>query len=92
MCPKLYKKHKGKFIVDNDTFLNSIPECDFTQDEIETIEQVLQYYGDKESQWLSELTHKEDPWKNARVGYSPGERCQKVINKEDIQAYYTGLL
>lgn len=93
VCRKLYSYHRGIFAVDKHTFLKDYDvECNFTQEEIDTIEQVLSFYGDKESHWLSELTHKEDPWKNARVGYAPGEPAEVIINKEAIQAYYSGLL
>ena len=38
----------------------------FSEDQIATMDAVLDYYGDKQPQWLSELTHKEMPWKIAR--------------------------
>ncbi len=52
---------------------------------------VLDYYGDKESQWLSELTHKEAPWKEARAGVPAGAPCNYIITKESMQQYYGGL-
>jgi uncharacterized phage-associated protein len=57
-----------------------------TGNQIETIEKVLEFYGDKDAQWLSDLTHMEDPWKEA---YAP---CQNTeISLERISEYYSTL-
>lgn len=90
VCPELFKKHKGQFIVDENLF-SDIPDYEFSKDEIETMNAVLNYYGDKEPQWLSELTHKELPWKETRTGVPMGAPCNKVILKENMQQYYGGL-
>lgn len=90
VCPKLFQKHKGQFLVDASLF-DDIPDYEFSHDEIETMDAVLAYYGDKESQWLSELTHKEEPWKMARVGVPIGVACNNIITKESMQQYYGGL-
>ena len=90
VCPELFKKHQGQFVVDETLFADQ-PDYDFTKDEMETLDAVLKYYGDKEPQWLSELTHKEAPWKEARVGVPTGAPCSNVISKESMQQYYGGL-
>lgn len=90
VCPELFERHRGLFMVD-ETFLEDIAEYNFSSDEEETLKAVLDYYGDKEPQWLSELTHKEAPWKEARKGVRDGEACQTVITKESMQQYYGGL-
>ncbi|HCU23589.1 MAG TPA: hypothetical protein DF383_01120, partial [Deltaproteobacteria bacterium] len=41
---------------------------DLTTSQKETIDSVLKYYGNKSSQWLSDLTHQEQPWLDARKG------------------------
>lgn len=91
VCPQLFEKHKGKFVVDESLFLD-FTDYKFSEDQIATMDAVLDYYGDKQPQWLSELTHKEMPWKIAREGYAPGERCNQVISKSDMQLYYGGLV
>ena len=53
---------------------------------------VLKDYGDKSPQYLVALSHSEDPWKDARIGYGPGERCTNEISDESIAEYYTSLL
>ena len=90
VCPELFEKHRGLFIVDA-TFLSDISTCDFDEDALETMNMVLNYYGDKEPQWLSELTHKEAPWKEARKGIADGLPCSNVISKDSMQQYYGGL-
>lgn len=54
---------------------------------------VLQFYGDKSSQWLSDLTHMEAPWRNAREenGLGRGERGQAPITHASMREYYSAL-
>ena len=56
-----------------------------------TVNSVLKYYGNKSPQWLSDLTHMEDPWKNARRGMPIGERGNTIIPKQDLAEYYGSL-
>ena len=57
----------------------------------ETIDAVLNHYGDKDAQWLSQLTHMEDPWNNARKGIPNGVGSDRVITKDSMAVYYSGL-
>lgn len=91
VCPELFFAHKGKFELPRDYFDDRGDSSAFDSDEIETLDIVLDSYGDKGSQWLSELTHQEKPWRAARAGVAPGERCNTIIEKEDMQEYYGGL-
>lgn len=90
VCPELFEKHRGLFIVDSD-LLKGVPAYAFGRDAIDTMDSVLSYYGDKEPQWLSELTHKEAPWKEARAGTPSGIPSSKIISKDSMQQYYGGL-
>ena len=85
---ELYDKHKGQFKVSKWPLGNSDL---LTENQMETICRVLDFYGDKTSQWLSDLTHNEDPWKNARQGLSLGERSDRVISHADMVEYYSSL-
>lgn len=51
-----------------------------------TIDQVLDTYGDKDAQWLSDLTHMEAPWREARA---VGQNAE--ISLERISEYYSTL-
>ena len=61
-------------------------------DAIETVDVVLGYYGDKSSTWLSSLTHRERPWREARVGLLPGQIGKEVITPAAMAEYYGGLV
>jgi uncharacterized phage-associated protein len=87
VAPELYDRHRGQYLVST---VNGEPA---TLDETarETIESVLSFYGDKQSQWLSELTHSEDPWREARGDVPPGARSNAVISHAAMAEYYSGL-
>lgn len=89
VCPKLFAKTKGQFSVSakDETGGNN----DLTSDEKDTINKVIAYYGDKDAQWLSRLTHMEDPWKNARGNLPNGDSCSNTITKESMAMYYGSL-
>ncbi len=61
------------------------------QEQQDTVDAVLDYYGDKSSQWLIELTHLEDPWIQTREGLPPLERGNKVIPLDSMADYYSSL-
>lgn len=89
VCPTLFYAHKGQFRV------TSIPGGDSTRLSSaakETIEIVLRDYGDKNAQWLVELSHLEAPWKDARGTCPPGESCNEVITQDAMANYYGALL
>jgi len=90
VCPQLFAKHKGHFLINEGAF-SDIPDADFTTDEIDTMKVVLATYCDKTPQWLSDLTHSERPWRESRGNTSPGYPCNTVISKALMQEYYSGL-
>jgi len=90
VCPELFKEHKGRFVVKKG-FLANYLDYKFKTFQIETMDAVLRDLGDKSPQWLSDLTHSEKPWLEARKGCEIGEICDKVITKEAMQQYYSEL-
>lgn len=90
VCPELFREHKGRFVVGED-FLAEYDGYKFTDDEIETINSVLEFYADKTPNYLSELTHKERPWKDARGNTPIGDISTAIITKDSMQDYYGGL-
>ena len=88
VCPALYQAHKGFFRVSK---LRSANSANLTDDEKDSIDRVLGYYGDKSPQWLSDLTHLESPWIAARRGANDGERSNTVITPQSMCEYYAGL-
>ncbi len=86
----LYNKHRGQFKINADLFSGG-SSANLTQDQKETIDKVLEFYGDKTAQWLSNLTHKESPWKEARGSLEPMENCSEIITKASMAEYYSAL-
>lgn len=89
--PNLYRLHRGEYEVSKRHFVTGDP-TNLTRDQKETIDIVLDEYGDKSAGWLSELTHREYPWRKAREGLQPLERGKSEITRESMAAYYDGLL
>jgi len=56
-----------------------------------TLDRVLDYYGDKDPQWLSDLSHMESPWQTARIGVAPTERSSQPISHASLAEYYGSL-
>ena len=90
VCPELFKKHQGLFEI-SPKFLESYSGYPFSNTQKETMDAVIKGYGDKEPHWLSENTHQETPWKNARKGVPIGERSHNIISKESMQEFYSEL-
>ena len=85
---ELYDAHKGIFQI---TSLEKGNIDNLIQEEQETIDAVLQAYGDKPAQWLSDLTHMEKPWNEAREGFDPGDNCENEITPASLSEYYSSL-
>ncbi len=85
----LYRKHQGFFRVGKGFFGGDISRL--TDDQKDVIDRVLNFYGNKDPQWLSNLTHLESPWKDARQALAPGERGENTISKESMLEYYSSL-
>lgn len=91
VCRELYEKHRGNYRVDVDQFSSYSTE-NLSKDQLETIDAVLRAYGEKSAQWLSDQTHMERPWIDARADLAEGERGSSVISLDSMIEYYTSLL
>jgi uncharacterized phage-associated protein len=89
VVPALYAQHRGQYEVRS---WNHGDPGNLTAAERETIDAVLKKLGPKSGAWLSALTHREQPWRNARKGLGEGERGQREITKEAMAEYYGSLL
>ena len=89
VVPVLFHKLKGYFEVHagsvsgNSSNLNEVQK--------ETVDSVLDFYGEYSSQYLSDLTHMEAPWKEARSGIAEHLRGNKEITASMMANYYGGL-
>lgn len=86
----LYNVHRGLFRVDNTTFAH-LANGGLSANQIDTIVVVLNAYRSKSPQWLSDQTHAEDPWKNARDGMEDGDRGEKEITLQSMSEYYSSI-
>jgi uncharacterized phage-associated protein len=68
--------------------------CDKTslsEDERGTVDAILRFNGDNEGFYLSELTHKVDPWTDVRKGLARGDKSDREITKASMRDYYSCL-
>lgn len=90
VLPGLYDLHRGQFKVGPGLF-GAADSARLSEVERTNIDKVLTFYGDKTAQWLSDLTHQEDPWLKAREGLPIGERSNRVIPLAAMHEYYSSL-
>ena len=90
VLPAIYEIHKGLFKVDKSTFKNG-DSSNLSTTEKDNIQKVLEFYGNKTAQWLSNLTHQEDPWLNARGETPIGAYSNSVIPISSIHENYSAL-
>lgn len=88
VCPDLYQTHRGAFRIST---VRSGDVGALSADEKDSIDRVLAFYGDKSPQWLSDLTHMEDPWRIARRGVPEGARSTAEITPAVMANYYSSL-
>lgn len=90
VVPILYNLHKGKFsIARKDLKLGdskNLIDC-----EKQTIDMVLDEYAKFSGFQLSELSHNEMPWQEARKGYKFNESCHNEITLENMAEFYSSL-
>ena len=84
----LFDYHRGMYEISEMAIGN--PRL-LDQNQQETVDAVLEYYGHRSSQWLIDLSHMEDPWIHARRGLPPLERGNRVIPLDVMAHYYSSL-
>lgn len=90
IVPILYNRHSGCWSVQPDLFSDGDVDA-LSESQRETIDAVLDYYGDRTSQWLTDLTKIEEPWRTARVGIEPWKRMGGEIAHASMREYYKDL-
>lgn len=88
VIPQLYRLHRGKFKVSSWSEGNARA---LTPEQQETVDAVCDFYGNRSSQWLSDLTHEERPWLEARRGLGPADRGNSEITHAALAEYYGSL-
>lgn len=85
VMPDLYRQHRGQFRVEEMSVGNP---SELDDDERESINIVLDAYGPKSAHDLSELSHRENPWRDARHGIPDGARSQSEISDAALMEYF----
>jgi uncharacterized phage-associated protein len=88
VVPELFAAHKGQFTVSSEPKGN---RKNLTGEQQKTVDAVVKYYGEKTAPWLSDLTHREAPWRDARIGIAPGVRSNREITLAAMAEYYGNL-
>ena len=89
VVPVLYQQHKGIFKL-KAGFINGNPDT-LSAKQKETINAVCNAYSKFNAQQLSDMTHSEPPYQNARINLAPSERGHNVISLADMSEYYSSL-
>ncbi len=88
VVPELFYFHRGRFNIDKVEIGN--PSL-LSPEQKNTIDGVLNFYGDKNAQWLIDLTHLERPWKESRNGLPDYVRGSSIISLDLMAEYYSSL-
>lgn len=82
VCPELYYAYNNNAITKYNSKVIDI-------DTKKILDLIVRIYGKYTGEELEKLTHNEEPWKNARRGYSSYERSNKEISDIDIYNFYS---
>lgn len=89
VVPALYALHRGMFCVQDWPYGNLNALEQYQRD---TVDRVVEHYGQLAPHELSDLTHKEPPWEQARAGLPPGTRGKNQISLAAMAEYYGSLV
>ncbi len=85
----VFKAYQGQYKVSDAKFGNKDA---LNPKEKQTVDAVLKFYGKKSGFFLSELTHRERPWMDARKGVAPGAPSDREITLAAMSEYYGSLV
>ena len=89
VIPALYSQHRGIFKIKPGMIKGNISSL--REHQKETINAVCDAYFKYNAQQLSDLTHSEQPYMNARKGLMPSERGHNEISLADMAEYYSSI-
>lgn len=87
VAPDLFRKHRGEFVISRG-FFGPLDSGALSEAEKATIDHVLSRLKDWTGAQLSNLTHSEAPWQEARAGLAPNARSTKPITNHRIRTFY----
>lgn len=87
VVPELFQRHSGQFVISAGFFGPSAPSS-LDADQQHFIVRTVECFKDYSGNDLSELTHSEGPWKDARRGLAPMDAGRVEITGEAIKRFY----
>jgi uncharacterized phage-associated protein len=86
---ELFQRHKGQYLVS--TVNGDALKIAENRLDRATATDVLGFYGKFTGAQLSEMTHREDPWRltRERAGCQPGDYCDVEIDNGIIRQFYS---
>jgi uncharacterized phage-associated protein len=85
VVPSLYERHRGRYEIGK---WPSGSADRLSRVERRAVTAVMQTYGQRPARWLSDLTHREDPWIAARDGVPDGASSQREISPDSMLRFY----
>ncbi|WP_296009593.1 Panacea domain-containing protein [uncultured Adlercreutzia sp.] len=89
--PALFDKHRRSFVVSRGFFSGFAKGAPLKSSEVIALRAALGAFRDMTGAELSELTHSESPWADARKGLAPAARSHNQISDESIMKFYSSL-
>jgi len=94
IIPNLYHLYKGHWKVYAGFFYERLPEklpSDLTENEKDSVNRVLEFYGHRDAHWLNQLVHMEEPWKAVKPKNHDPDHLMKEITPLSIHEYYCSI-
>ncbi len=66
-------------------------QTSLTEDEIDMLNHIVNYFGCYSGKVLEYMTHTEEPWRLARRGLENWENSDRIIEKEAIGSYFSNV-
>ncbi|HWD40202.1 MAG TPA: type II toxin-antitoxin system antitoxin SocA domain-containing protein [Fimbriimonas sp.] len=85
----LWEKHRGQFTVSPGEIKRD-PKA-LSKVQRETVDSIIKHYGKHDGLTLSNWTHREDPWNEARKGLSADASSDAEITHASMRDYYGSL-
>ena len=86
VVPDVFRLHQSQYMIDEIPGTTDV--ADIEPNEIESIDIVLNAYGGLSASELSDRTHAESPWINARQGVPAGSRGGEEITDYAMHEYF----
>lgn len=82
---ELYDAHRGQFSLSRWPLGDS---HSLSAAQRALVDEVLETYGGRSAAWLSQLTHSEDPWQQARGELPDNARSSAIVDLDAMRRFY----